>query len=120
MRVRIALRMIVGTLLLLLCALALLENVRWGAAYSAIEGLPSRLRDAEFARHRAQLFGWAAVALEGVAVAALGPIVPLSAADRLPRLAALLRYGIATAICLPATGVILWLVVETVRGFRLA
>jgi hypothetical protein len=94
-------------LLLLLSAFALLEGVASGIGYSAVVGLPSRVRDAELMRHRADMFAYAALAIDGLAAAALASVLPLPLIDRRPLLTILARYGVAIMISMLSTGAIL-------------
>ncbi len=103
--------------LVILSALALLENYQWGSLYSAIVGLPSRVQDAEFSQHRAQLFALISAVLEIVAITLMMPLIRLRAAGRSVVIA---RAGIALGIALLSTGLVCWLLVLIAIKFRLA
>jgi len=106
-----------AAVLVILSALALLENYQWGSMSSAIVGLPSRIQDAEFSRHRAQLFALISAVLEIVAIALMMPLIRLRSTGRTVVIA---RAGIALGIALIGTGLICWLLVLVAVKFRLA
>lgn len=111
------LRATLVAVLVILSALALLENYQWGSLYSAIVGLPSRAQDAEFSQHRAQLFASISAALEIGAIALMVPLIRLRATGKSAIVA---RAGIAIGIALISTGLVCWLLVLIAIKFRLA
>jgi len=111
------LRATLVAVLVVLSALALLENYQWGSTYSAIVGLPARIQEAEFSRHRAQLFALISAVLEIVAIAIMMPLIRLRSTGKAVVIA---RAGIALGIALIGTGLVCWLLVLVAVKFRLA
>ena len=97
-------------LLSILGALSFLRYLGWAAFYSGIFGLPSRASEAQAAGHKAQLFFWVFVVLEGLNTLAMASLIRLagiwSAAVRV-----VARFALALALSFIVTGAVVGVLV---------
>jgi uncharacterized membrane protein len=88
------------------CALSFLKYLGSAAFYSAYLGLPSRASEVQVAGHKAHLFFWVFVVLEGLTTLAMASLIRLpgiwSAAVRV-----VARTAIALALSLIVTGALI-------------
>jgi hypothetical protein len=111
--------LVLASLLIVLSTLSLLQNYSWGSVYSAIQGLSSKAREAEFARHKAQEFALLLLVLEGLTIVVIEPLVQWRGTGSTIS-TKLARWGIAILAALLVTGMTFGLLVEIAKTLRIA